>query len=585
MTAAPSFLASIEATWRLVGRRDMAAAGAAARALLGGVDFVSWEDRLALARLLHAVGAFDEATDVYVGLAQGHVLLIEDVIRAADCANRIGDPWLAAKYFQQLGIYDPAHLVALIGRGIEASRVGRLAEAMAWYRRALAVRPHHPQALNNLAILLRTEGRHAEAARTLREAVEASPDRAGPLKNLAGMLYYMPGAPMAAFDEVHRRWYEACRAPAPLPARPRSLDPERRIRVAIVSSDFRDHPVGRNFLPVFEGLDRDRFEILLFDQHSSADRIHARYAAGAALVQPIASFDDALAAQVIADAAPDIAIFTAGHFDENRPMLASWRVAPVQISYLDCGRLHLPEMDYLLVGRAFAPRGLKEPGSERILHLPRFYQHAPLAEVDLPPLPDAFTFGAFNNPAKLSRPVLDAWAEILRRAPAARLRLRYRGDYAHPALAEKIRRRFDFAGNRVSVEAGMLPSSEHLASIGACDVHLDTFPFPGSTTAFTCAWMGVPTLTMGGDTIMSNYGAGMNRQFGLEGFTAGSVEAYVARAVELANDRASLAPIRARLRERVRNTACRSNAREFGRWLSVLWRRHCLTETRERTAA
>jgi predicted O-linked N-acetylglucosamine transferase (SPINDLY family) len=185
--------------------------------------------------------------------------------------------------------------------------------------------------------------------------------------------------------------------------------------------------------------------------------------------------------------------------------------------------------------------------------------------------------------------VLEAWAEILRQAPHARLRLRYRSDLAHPPLQEKLRRRFEFAGDRVTIEAGMLPSSEHLACIGACDVHLDTWPFPGSTTTFTAAWMGVPTLTMGGDTIMSNYGVGMNRQFrlsslGAGGFTVRNVDAYIARAVEFTHNRAALAPVRAGLRERVRATACRPNAREFGRWLRVLWRRHCARSTLNQAA-
>lgn len=579
-----TFLDRIASVWTQIEAGDFASATDAARELMEGAEYVSWEDRLWLARLLHAVGAHAEATEVFAGLAAGHVMRVDDIVRAADCAMRTGDPWLAGQYFQQLGIYDPAHLVALIGRGTFAVLTGRLAEAGAWFRRALAVRPDYPQALNNLAILLRVEGRHGEAFKHLNRAVEVAPGREGPLKNLAGMLYYMPDAPMAVLDDVHRRWHHACRAPAHLPARPVSLDPGRRIRVAIVSSDFRDHPVGRNFLPIFEGLDRDAFEFRLFDQNPIADPVHARYLAGATRHQTIASFNDELAARVIAADEPDIAIFTAGHFDDNRPMLASWRVAPVQISYLDCGRLHLPEMDYLLVGRGFAPRDLAEPGSERILHLPRFYQHAPLPDVPLPKLPEAFTFGAFNNPTKLSRPVVEAWLEILKRAPAARLRFRYRSDYAHPALAEKLARRFEAVADRVTFEAGMLPGRAYLESIGAADVNLDTFPFPGSTTTFDCAWMGVPTLTQGGPTIMSNYGVGMNRQFKVDGFTVTSRQGYIDRAVALASDRSALAPLRADLRRRVRASACRPNAREFGRWLRVLWRRHCSAAAVDRAA-
>jgi predicted O-linked N-acetylglucosamine transferase (SPINDLY family) len=91
---------------------------------------------------------------------------------------------------------------------------------------------------------------------------------------------------------------------------------------------------------------------------------------------------------------------------------------------------------------------------------------------------------------------------------------------------------------------------EYLARYSEVDVMLDTFPYPGGTTTCEALWMGVPTLTLAGDTLMARVGASMLTAVRLEEWIATSVTDYVDKAVKLAGDLPKLAALRSGLRER-----------------------------------
>ena len=120
----------------------------------------------------------------------------------------------------------------------------------------------------------------------------------------------------------------------------------------------------------------------------------------------------------------------------------------------------------------------------------------------LPMLEKGFaTFGSFNNLAKITPRVIDVWAEVLRRIPSARLALKYRG------LGDtSVQQRFlaAFASREIDPNRLVLlpPSSysEYLAAYQQIDVGLDPFPFTGGATTCEALWMGVPIVSLPGET-------------------------------------------------------------------------------------
>jgi predicted O-linked N-acetylglucosamine transferase (SPINDLY family) len=106
---------------------------------------------------------------------------------------------------------------------------------------------------------------------------------------------------------------------------------------------------------------------------------------------------------------------------------------------------------------------------------------------------------------------------------------------------------------RVSL-LGSVARKTYLAAHSEVDMVLDTFPYPGGTTTCEALWMGVPTLTLAGDTLLARQGASLLTAAGLESWIATSIQDYVDRALALAGDVAALAALRGDLREQVRTS-------------------------------
>src|SRR5205085_11713225 len=77
---------------------------------------------------------------------------------------------------------------------------------------------------------------------------------------------------------------------------------------------------------------------------------------------------------------------------------------------------------------------------------------------------------------------------------------------------------------------------------------LDTFPFAGGTTTLDAAWMGVPVITLSGDTALHRGGVSIAMNLGLPELVARSPDEFVAAAARLAADPDRLGGLRSHLR-------------------------------------
>ncbi|HWT51747.1 MAG TPA: hypothetical protein VN113_06165, partial [Caulobacter sp.] len=173
------------------------------------------------------------------------------------------------------------------------------------------------------------------------------------------------------------------------------------------------------------------------------------------------------------------------------------------------------------------------------------------AEAGLPD--DAFVFCCFNNPAKITPETFGVWMKILKVAPTSVLWL-----YAGASGAEQNLRRQALEGgispDRL-VFAGPVPHAEHLARHALADLILDTWPYGAHTTASDALRMAIPVLTLPGRSFASRVGASLLTALGLPELIAADVEAYVAKAVNLATDSAALAALKERLGQAVETSA------------------------------
>ncbi|HSJ39586.1 MAG TPA: glycosyltransferase, partial [Xanthobacteraceae bacterium] len=293
--------------------------------------------------------------------------------------------------------------------------------------------------------------------------------------------------------------------------------------------------------------------------------------------------DSQLGARIRADRI-DILFDLSGHTAGGRLPVFARRPAPVQISWIGYpGTTGLSAIDYRLVDAIAAPPGrFDHLFTERLAYLPYmsvFDRPDNLSEVAEPPMLGAgrITFGSFNRVNKLGERTVELWARVLKRIPVSRLLI---GALPDQRVAEQLRQRFGAAGigqDRLELRP-LLDLAAYLKLHDEVDILLDTLPFSSGTTANFALWMGVPTLTLAGNSLIQRLGASRMAAARLEAFIAESEDDYVDRAVDWSGRPAELARLRAGLREQMQaSTILQATelARALEGRLREMWRRWC----------
>jgi protein O-GlcNAc transferase len=99
------------------------------------------------------------------------------------------------------------------------------------------------------------------------------------------------------------------------------------------------------------------------------------------------------------------------------------------------------------------------------------------------------------------------------------------------------------------------PRDQYLRTYQEIDLLLDTFPYNGHTTSLDALWMGVPVVTIKGETPVSRAGYALLANLGLQELAAKSADEFVRVAVKLARDAARLRVLRSELRDRMTRSA------------------------------
>jgi predicted O-linked N-acetylglucosamine transferase (SPINDLY family) len=161
------------------------------------------------------------------------------------------------------------------------------------------------------------------------------------------------------------------------------------------------------------------------------------------------------------------------------------------------------------------------------------------------------TFGSFNNVQKLSTATVRLWSRLLREVPGSRLLLKGVA-FSEAALRADVLARFAAEGaTSVEILPRAATTAAHLALYDRIDIGLDPTPYNGTTTTCEALWMGVPVITLAGETHASRVGASLLTAVGLSELIATDEEGYVRLAAALAGVASRVGAIRAGLRARV----------------------------------
>ncbi len=330
-----------------------------------------------------------------------------------------------------------------------------------------------------------------------------------------------------------------------------------RLRVGYLSSDLREHAVGYLLTEVFGLHDRAAVEVFAYYcGPASQDSLHAHFRDAVDHFVPIGHMDDEAAARRMVEDGIQILVDLNGYTRDARLKLVAMRPAPVIVNWLGFpGTMGSPYHQYLIADDWIVPASHELYYSERVLRLPcyqpssRTRKVAPAAparrEVGLPE--KGTVYCCFNGAHKITRCTFDRWLMILARVPGSVLWLLGSTQVTHERLRAYAAGR-GIAPERI-VFADKLTNPFHLARYPLADLFLDTTPYGAHTTSSDALWMGVPVLTYSGRSFASRVCGSLTRAAGLPELACTSAEQFVERAVGLGSDPATLARLRAHLRD------------------------------------
>lgn len=493
-------------------------------------------------------------------------------------------PEQAAADFDAALALSPRFEVALRGKAEASLSIGNTAQAIVACTTLLEQNPHSTIALALLSSCFANQGEIASAIEHLDRALAIAPDP----DLMARKIYFLDFLPDADFtvqQAARKSWGEAIGARVPQrKLAPRQLDPDRRIVIGYVSSEFWYHSAAFGLLPVLRHHDHANFEIVCYSCSPTRDAVTAQFRSAADVwVDAWQMFDDQLADRIEADKV-DILIDVSGHSSGNRLQVFARKPAPIQVTgFGHATGTGLQAMDYVLADPVFIPQSARHLLTEKVFDLPCLITIDPILDVppsELPMLRNGYvTFGVFNRVNKISDEAIRVWSKVMREVAGSKIIIK------HTLLDDRLVRDgllARFVAQGIAEEAitclGSSDRAEHLRAFAQVDISLDPFPQNGGVSTWESLYAGVPVVAKLGHGASSRAGGSIVSAVGLDDWVAEDDEGYAAIACKFASQPEHLAKLRADLPARIAASAA-GNVEVYTRRVEdgyrQFWRDYC----------
>jgi len=445
-------------------------------------------------------------------------------------------------------------------------------KAFEHFQIGLSLAPNHSGIHTNLSQAYRLVGRMPDAVNHLKKVIDLEPDSAVAQSNLLLYLNYCSDISSEELFAYHQQWGSA------FPVKPKNQlffsnipDPNRPIRLAYISPDFRGHSVGYFIEPALIHYDVKHFEIYCYGHVPSPDRTTQTIQNHVNQFYYIHQMDDIHLANQIRKDGIDILIDLAGHTAHSRLRVMTYQPAPIQVTYLGYPTTSgLKHVDYRLTDAVIDPEDTSESCyTEKLVFIdPYFFCLSSLGNTvsisDTPALHNnVLCFGAFHNTSKVSDTTIKLWSNVLANIPRSKILLQAAA-YDDPDIVRYFQSCFEKYGiKRHRIQCvGTLPFKQYLKLHHQIDIMLDTQPWTGHTTSCHALWMGIPILTLAGKRHASRIGQRLLHAINLQDWIAENTQEFVKKAVLFSQDYHALNTLRKNMRSRI-NTSDISNRKQF----------------------
>ena len=497
------------------------------------------------------------------------------------------------KYDDALKNYDeaikikPDYAEVYFNRGNTFKELNRLKEAIDSYNQAIKIMPNYIEAYNNLGNLFNEAKRTEEAIKCYKKIIKINSKFDFLLGTLIHTKTILADWEFITNDlkELKYQIINNHKSSPPFPVLSFYKSPElqkivseiwikekfsikkylkpivkkksnKKIRIGYYSADFYDHVMSYLLINLFELHDKSKFEIIGFSLGpEKKDEMRDSISATFNEFHDVRLKSDAEIVTLSRDLNIDIAIDLMCFTQHNRFKIFLERCAPIQINFLGYpGTSGSDCMDYILADKTLIPKKFEKYYSEKIIFMPDTYKldhpHRKVSdknftreELGLPK--DGFVFCCFNQNYKITPDIFDIWMKILKHTKNSVLWLFENSKISSINLKKEAKTR-NIDPSRI-IFASRITQIEHIGRYKLADLFIDTLPYNAHTTACDGLWVGLPFLTLAGDSFASRVGASMLNAIDLPELITYTEKEYEKKAIELANNPNMLKKIREKL--------------------------------------
>jgi len=343
-----------------------------------------------------------------------------------------------------------------------------------------------------------------------------------------------------------------------------------KIRIGYFSPDFRDHPVMHLILDVLKNHDKSKFDIYAFYHGPKEDKwtdnvkeyFHKFYNVYKKSEEEIATLSR--------ENKIDIAVDLCGYTKFSIPKTFIMGAAPIQINYLGYpGTMGNKYHNYIIADKNVIPPSELKNFSEKILYLPNCYQ-ANQSKIKISKknfnkkdfkLPnESFVFACLNSNYKINPIIFDSWMKILIKCKNSVLWLLKGNEQSAVNLIKEASKR-GVNKDRI-IFAKKTSLDVHLKRMQFIDLFLDTHPYGAHTTASEVIRMGVPIITIMGNSFASRVATSILKNVGLENLVTKNIEEYTNTSIDFGLNKNKILDIKNYLSD-PSNTETLYNSKKF----------------------
>jgi protein O-GlcNAc transferase len=470
-----------------------------------------------LSAALIRLGMFEEATKEL----KSALILNQNIdathLNLGICYYQIGDFKNSLSFFSNAIKINSSNEINLIFYGRALSKLKNPTKSLNWFRKAYKIKKN-PLILFEMAYVFSDFKRINCALRLFQKAIKLKPESSQHISDYIGLLRYkdnlIEDEYLIEAKKLIRKFKVNSNVTDQLNFKKKV---SKKLVVGFVSGDLRDHPVSRFIIDTLDHLKKN-FTLIAYYNNVVNDKFSSEMMKKFDSWKNIYGINDVSASKLIKSDKVDILFDLSGHTSKNRFLIFKLRSAPIQISWIGyLASTCLDEMDYIIADKYTVPNKHFKNFTEKVIQLPNIwntyrYEDAIEKNNTSPCIKNGYlTLGCFNNPGKINSRTIKLFSDLLKSNKNFKIIFKYK-NIDNPFIKNKIIS--IFKKNLAPIENIIFEQgssrNDFLKTYNKIDISIDPVNYNGGSTSFESVMMGVPVMSLIGDSFISRCGYSIN---------------------------------------------------------------------------